>query len=310
MTENEETVGAPNRPHSKLSAFMKMSITVLSIVTVLAIALLFIGDFQGRSERVFSTLTLFAVFVVLTMIDTKREKGNDWYAPFALMANTYLLGLLLIVIWVTPYTSFSLSFTIFWQSVYVIVLTRLLVLCVEFLFRRARHAESALAQTAQITAVLSSLSLVLFTAPLAFDAFRVWVPELYWKFAVATLILAGLGIAVTLLLTWYFKSQERAAAAEQTLQQAPHYPMSQPPYAPSQHLQVPAAYQGQPAAQQLPPAQQPQPAQQQPQPQPQQPAPATNTEGQPLLPWPTFADGTPFPMKADGQPDFSVLNRD
>ena len=30
---------------------------------------------------------------------------------------------------------------------------------------------------------------------------------------------------------------------------------------------------------------------------------------QPLLPWPTYPDGRPLPVGANGQPDFSVLGR-
>jgi len=254
-----------------LSTFMKVSIGVLSVVTVLSISLLFIGDFEGRFERVFSTLALFTVFVLLTMFDTRREKRNDWYASIALIANTYILGLLLIVIWVTPYDPFALQFIIMWQSVYVIVVTRIVVWCLELLFRRSETGQAALHTWSQVTGVLALLTLVLFTAPLAIEAFQINVPDLYWKFAVASLILTGLGIAVTLLLSWYFRSQEK--------QNAPA-PVSAPVPAPAP---APA-----PVPAPLPPAVQPQ---------------------QELLPWPTFADGTPLPMKADGQPDFSVLQQ-
>ena len=268
---------------------MKVSITILAVVTVLSISLLFIGDFAGRFERVFSTLALFAVFVLLTMFDTRRSRKDDWYAPLALIANTYILGLLLIVIWVTPYDPFTLQFEIFWQSLYVIVLTRVVVWGIELLFRRGDGKYPALTGWSQATGVLCLLTLVMFTAPLGFTAFGMYVPELYWKFAVAALILAGLGIAVTLLLSWYFRSQtkqaqrERAALAPQAID----------------HQQV--ASQPAPASR---PASHPAPATAQQSATAQQPAPAPQQE---LLPWPTFADGTPLPMKRDGQPDFSVL---
>lgn len=261
----------PSSPEGSLSTFMKVSIGVLSVVTVLSISLLFIGDFEGRFERVFSTLALFTVFVLLTMFDTRREKRGDWYASIALIANTYILGLLLIVIWVTPYDPFTLQFTIMWQSVYVIVVTRIVVWCLELLFRRSETGQAALSTWSQVTGVLALLTLVLFTAPLAIEAFQINVPDLYWKFSVASLILTGLGIAVTLLLSWYFRSQEKQNAPAP----AP-VPTAAPVAAP-----VPA-----PAPVSAPPAPQ-----------------------QELLPWPTFADGTPLPMKADGQPDFSVLQQ-
>lgn len=234
---------------------------MLSVIALFAIALLFIGDFEGRFERVFSTLGLFALFVLFTMLDTRRERDNSWYAPFAIMTNTYMLALLLIIIWITPYYFFNLMFAIFWQAVYVIVLTRMLLLCNDFLLRRALSTSPALHQWSQVAAVLSALAVVVFTVPLAFNAFEFSVPDLYWKFAVATLILAGLSIAVTLLLNSYVSSQQRQAAMRQA---QPQYPAQQ---------------------------------QQQQQPQPE------------LLPWPTFADGSPYPMGADGQPDFAAAER-
>lgn len=260
MSEIEESDAAQTSGHATLSTFMKVSIGILSVVTVLSISLLFIGDFEGRFERVFSTLALFAVFVLLTMFDTRWERKEDWYAPVALVANTYILGLLLIVIWVTPYDQFALQAAITWQSVYVVVVTRLVVWGIGFLFRKGEGAYQSLARWSQTTGILLLLTLVLFTAPLGFTAFRVYVPEMYWKFAVAALILSGLGIAVTLLLSWYFRAQDRQR----------------------RKVATPAAT---PVTAQAPQASQPA-----------------------LLPWPTFADGAPLPMKADGQPDFSALS--
>lgn len=283
MTENQHTeVTAPHEPasdQSKLSLFMKVSISILSVVTVLSISLLFIGDFAGRFERVFSTLALFAVFVLLTMFDTRRAKKADWYAPLALIANTYILGLLLIVIWVTPYDPYTLQFIIFWQSLYVIILTRLVVWGLEHLFRIGEGKYYSLSRWSQVTGILCMLTLIMFTAPLGFTAFGVDVPELYWKFAVAALILAGLGIAVTLLLSWYFRSQERQETREQR-QNAVVSGLA-PATQPTGATQAPAGQGAAPAPHQAP--------------------------QQELLPWPTFADGTPLPMRADGQPDFSVL---
>ena len=268
MSEIQETEVDTAEDHAKLSTFMKVSIAILSVVTVLSISLLFIGDFEGRFERVFSTLTLFAIFVLLTMFDTRRDRRDDWYAPLALVANTYILGLLLIVIWVTPYDPFTLQMSITWQSIYVIVVTRVVVWGIEQLFRRGEGAYTSLARWSQVTGILVLLTLVLFTAPLGFTAFLVDVPEMYWRFAVAALILAGLGIAVTLLLSWYFRSQEKQ------LRKAAEPVVAAPAATATAHATA----------------------------QPVAPEPE-------LLPWPTFADGSPLPMQADGQPDFSAVTQ-
>lgn len=320
----------------KMSTFLKVSIVLLIGLTLASISLLFIGDFEGRFERVFSTFALFAVFVVLTAIDTNRETKNEWYAPVALIANTYILGLLLIVIWMTPYSSFSLMFEIFWKSVFVIVATRLVIVCCEVLLRAGESTGGVAVPFAFVTSVLAVLSGILFTAPVGIDAFNLSVPDLYWRIATSVLILTALGLSVTLLLRWAGKSEERAARREtQKAAEASAvnehaagqpYTASQPytaggqPYTAGQpygagNQGYPGAVSGVgapqfPSAQQFPPAQQHLPSSQQPTQTPQAPqatqAPVQQPDESGLLPWPTFADGRPLPAGADGQPDFTV----
>lgn len=280
----------PEPPASpRLSTFMKVSIAILTVVTLASIALLFVGDFEGKFERVFSTIALFAVFVLLTAFDTRRERRNEWYAPVALIANTYILGLLLIVIWVTRFDPFGLQWTILWKSLFVIVTTRCVMLGVELLLRLAEGRPSALGRWAQVTSLLGVLSLIMFTAPVGIEAFAVRVPDLYWKFAVATLILTALGLAITLLLRWYYQPTRTAKVVSgpdgyHTFVHGAAHPLPE-----------------QPLAQQAPQPQ-PTPAQQPVESFPQQPQPPQ----QALLPWPTYPDGTPFPVGADGQPDFAA----
>lgn len=272
-----------------LTTFMKVSIGILTVVTLASITLLFIGDFEGKFERVFSTITLFAVFVLLTAFDTRRERKNEWYAPVALIANSYILGLLLIVIWITPYDPFSLQWTILWKSAFVIVTTRLVTFGMELLLKIGEGRPGALGRWGQLTSILGILSLIMFTAPVGIEAFSVIVPDVYWKIAVATLILTALGLAITLLLNWYYRADEKPTRAQVAA--------AQPQQAYPAHMQAQQQQQQQPA-----PA--PVHAQQQ-----AQAAPVADHQQQPLLPWPTFADGSPLPMGADGQPDFSVLQQ-
>lgn len=288
----------PAKDGKGLSTFLKVSIILLIGLTVASISLLFIGDFEGRFERVFSTFVLFAVFVVLTAIDTSRERKNDWYAPVALIANTYILGLLLIVIWMTPYDSFSLMFEIFWKSLLVVVVTRLVIICCEVLLRAGESSGGATAKFAFVTSVLAVLSGILFTAPVGVSAFNLTIPDLYWKIATAVLILTALGLSVTLLLRWAGKSDERAA--QRAAQRAAEAHAAPAPYVggyPNQYPGTDYSQLGAPVQQQMV---SPQPVQ------PQAPAaPAAQNDGD-LLPWPTFADGRPIPAGPDGQPDFSV----
>lgn len=281
---------AAEAPSKKLSTFLKVSIALLIGLTLASISLVFIGDFEGKFERVFSTFVLFAVFVTFTAIDTSRERKSDWYAPVALIANTYILGLLLIVIWMTPYNSFSLLFDIFWKSVLVVVVTRLVILFCELLLLAGEKSGEAAARFAFVTSVLAVLSGILFTAPVGIEAFNLFIPDLYWKIATAVLILTALGLSITLLLGWAHRSDSRAerrAAAKSTLAQRPQSYVAENPYGVAHQPASPA----------------PQPTVQSAQQRPAQPVQQAESE---LLPWPLFADGTPIPARPDGQPDFSV----
>lgn len=260
----------------RLSTFLKVSIALLAGLTIASISLLFIGDFEGKFERVFSTFALFAVFVLFTALDTRRGQKSEWYAPVALIANAYILGLLLIVIWMTPYSSFGLMFEIFWKSVFVIVVTRLVIVCCQLLLRAGNKLPEVVTRFAFVTCVLAVLAGILFTAPVGVEAFDLVIPDMYWKIATALLILTALGLSITLLLRWSYGAQDREAARA------------------ARNAQLPQGYPAPGVAQQ--------PAQQS----ATQPAPQPAPQGAPLLPWPTFADGRPLPARPDGQPDFSV----
>lgn len=256
----------------KLSTFLKVSIVLLAGLTVASISLLFIGDFDGKFPRVFSTFALFAVFVVLTALDTKFGQKSEWYGPVALIANAYILGLLLIVIWMTPYQPFGLVFIIFWKSIFVIVATRAVILCCQLLLRGDERRPEVVTRFAFITSMLAVLCGILFTAPVGIEAFELRIPDLYWKIAVAILILAALALSITLLLRWNYGStvrEAKRAAGVGVGAPGAAAPVAAPAVA------VPVV--------------------------------GVAPNGAPLLPWPTFADGRPLPAGPDGQPDFSVL---
>ena len=298
----------------RLSPFLKVSIILLAALTIASISLLFLGDFEGRFERVFSTFALFTVFVLFTAFDTSRERKSEWYAPVALIANTYILGLLLIVIWMTSYDPFTLGFEILWKSIVVIAVTRLVILCCQILLSLGAHYPPVVPRFGFITSILAVLSGIMFTAPVGIESFDLTVPDLYWKIATATLILTALGLAITLLLRWTYGADRRAAArAERDAMAANRFPQvpGQAPQAPGQPYRGgqpygsgapsgPAQPQSQPSTPGHPPVPPRVPSSGQVPPQ---------QGGQQLLPWPTFPDGRPLPMRPDGQPDFSVLRQ-
>ncbi|MFC4222577.1 hypothetical protein [Lysinibacter cavernae] len=203
-----------------LTTFLKVSIVLLVIVSVASIALLFVGDFDGRFVRVFSTLGLFAAFTLFTALDTRIGKNSEWYAPLALIGNTYMLGLSLIIIWITKNDEYLLFVGILWYCVVVIGVTRLVIFAADWLLRLTAGSSSVLTRFAFTTGVLSILSGIMFTAPLGIQAFDVEVSELYWRIAVAVLILTGLFFAITMLLQWYFNADVRAEKRAAQQQQA------------------------------------------------------------------------------------------
>lgn len=271
----------------KLSTFLKISIILLAGLTVASISLLFIGTFEGRFERVFSTFALFAVFVLLTAFDTRRGQKSEWYSPVALIANAYILALLLLVIWMTRYDPYSLMWEIFWKSVYVILVIRLVILCCQLLLRAGDRLPPAVTRFAFVTSVLAVLSGILFTAPAGIAAFDLSVPELYWKIATALLILTALALSITLLLRWAYGSDAREAARASRVSAVPPAPYRPGELPSASAPEASAATSAGHAA---------------------TGAPSGAVPGQrPLLPWPTFPDGRPLPVGPDGQPDFSAL---
>lgn len=265
----------PAAARPRLSTFLKVSIALLAALSVAAIALVFVGDFAGKVERITATFMIFAVFVGLTAADTSRGQRNTWYAPVALIANSYILGLLLIVTWMSE-GGYFLGMGIFWKAVLVIAVTRAVVACCQLLLSMGEGRPETLARFAFVTSVLAVVSGILFTAPLAIEVFSVSIPELYWKIAVAALLLTGLGLAITLLVRWSYGASEREVRRTERVAAQQAYAAQR---ARAEQPVAPIAPSG---------------------PRPQAPA------GAPLLPWPTFADGRPIPARADGQPDFSV----
>lgn len=283
------------RDPRKLSLFLKISIVLLAALSVASITLLFIGSFEGNFVRIFSTFVIFTVFVLLTALDTHLDRRSSWYAPVALIGNSYILAIVLIVTWMSPYEPFFLGWEIFWKGFFVIVVTRVVILCCQLLIGVGDRYPAALGAFAFITSILAVISGILFTAPVAIEVFEVKIPELYWRFAVAGLLLTALALAITLLLRWSYGAPDREAARQ--AREAARVQYRQEAYVSTVSTQMVAMPVVQPAQQPVMTAQPvPMPASVQ-----QQPA----VEAQ-RLPWPTFADGRPLPVGPDGQPDFSV----
>ena len=99
----------------------------------------------------------------------------------------------------TP-SGWSLVWDIFWKSIVVILATRAVGGCSQLLLNRAENRPKPLGVFELITSLLATLTGILFTAPIAIEVFDVEVPELYWRCAVAALLLTALGLSISLLL--------------------------------------------------------------------------------------------------------------
>lgn len=309
--QQQYPAAAPEEQATKLSLFLKISIVLLAAVSLAAIALLFIGDFDGKFVRIFSTFIIFAVFVLLTALDTRLDQRSNWYAPVALIANTYILALVLIVTWMTDYEPFFLGWDIFWKALIVIIVTRVVILCCQLLLGMGEQRSPSLNIFAFVTSILAVVSGILFTAPAAIETFDITIPELYWRIAVAVLLLTALGLSITLLLNWSYGAADREAA--RTAREAEMAYLRAQQGMPSYVAAPPAGYGPPHAGSMLPQPMQPMQPMQPPVPQQAVPQPPVPQQAVPqpneLLPWPTFADGTPLPAGPDGQPDFSALER-
>lgn len=280
---NEPQPTAPTTPR-QLSTFVKLSIVLLAGLSIAAISLLFIGDFEGRGERVFATFFAFAIFVLLTAFDTRRQARGDWYSPVALIANSYILGLLLIIIWLTP-ASWALTFSIFTNTVIVVFVTRAVVFLAQLLAKMSAGRPKALRVFSLTTSLLATLTGILFTAPLAIELFNVRILELYWRIAVASLMLTALALSIALLLRWaYGKDPAGSQAAA-----APVAPTGAAVVTPVTGSVATTSETGSVAKTS------------------ETGSASTAAKQQELLPWPTFEDGSPLPIGPDGQPDFSAL---
>ena len=287
---------------------------LLAVVTVITVVLIFIGDFESQAPRVVWTVVVFLAFTALLALDLVLSRRSATPLVIGVVANTYLLAVLMIAIWVrgTAGTAGDLSGTggdafpepdygagwLFAELLGIVLLTLLVVRAAAAgawgLISIGKRSATQFGRVLGLVAAgLLGLVGVLLTLHFAIDAFGIDVGEWYWRSTVAAIVVTALASSVTVLLFWNRRNldwQEAEARGE--------------------HVR-PAPVAQAPSQQQAWPQQQAAPLQQQAWPQqgwPQQAATAAQPTAQPgaggLLPWPTHPDGTPYPMGPDGQPVF------
>lgn len=208
----------PAAPPRRFSPFLLLSMGLLVLVALATIALLFVGDFSGRYPRVVSTLVVFVLFTVLTGFDTRQSlSGKKYYTPIALVTNVYTLALSLVVIWVRaasvanrPYDAWIFFWTFVGATGLIFGVCRAALFGASLLLRAQQYRERLLSTASLTASCLVGLCAVLFTIPLGFWAFGRRTPDLYWRLAVAVLIITAVAVAISSLLHWTVRGQERA----------------------------------------------------------------------------------------------------
>lgn len=270
-----------------------VGICLLAIVTVITVVLIFVGDFESQASRVVWTVVVFLAFTALLALDLVLARRSATPLIIGVAANVYLLAVLMIAIWVKGAAGVDRDAWeddfLFAELFGVVLLTILVVRAAAAgawgLIRLGDRGRASMARVIGLVAAgLLGLVGVLLTLHFAIDAFGVDVGEWYWRATVAAIVVTALAASITVLLYWnrrnidWQEAEARGEHARPVLPGGQQWPAQQP------------AWTGQPM-----------PMPQQPMQQKMQPAPVPHGG---LLPWPTYADGTPLPMGPDGQPVF------
>lgn len=290
----------PSPPKTKsLTTLMIANISILAIVGVASILVMLFGNFDGKGIRVASTFLVFGAFTAFTALDASDKKPS-WHLPIGQVGNIYMLALSLVQIWATlsVYRRYDGGLSILGNVVMIIFVVKLGTVIVQKITDLVFHHEKILSSAAIVSALSFAAATVLYTLPSGVG----WIEGFtfgdgYWRFSTAVLLLAGLSLAITVLLGWFygvFAKKARPAAPAVIQHNAPH--MAPP---------VPSA---QPVVQHTVPANNPVPSG-------TSTVPASLPADVPefavpvraTLSWPVFPSGLPLPAKPNGRPDFGAL---
>jgi hypothetical protein len=293
-----ERPGGPTGPRRifGIQPVLFVGICLLAIVTIITVVLIFVGDFESQASRVVWTVVVFLAFTGLLALDLVLARRSATPLVIGVAANIYLLAVLMISIWMRGAGDADDRWVdgwLFGELLGIVLLTVLVVRAAAaaawglIVMGDRGHAKMARI-IGLIAAALVGVVAVLLTLHFAIDAFGFEVDEWYWRSTVAAIVVTALASSVTVLLFWNRRNidwQEAEARGE-------HARPARRPAPRVQQAPAPAPWQAPPPA--PAPWQAPPPA--------PQPAPQPDANG--LLPWPTYPDGTPYPVGRDGQPVF------
>ncbi|WP_430591786.1 hypothetical protein [Humidisolicoccus flavus] len=310
-----------NRKIAGISPVLFAAIILLGILAIMTIALIFVGEFEGKVSRVIATVIVFGAFTGLLALDMALSRKSVIPLIIGVVANLYFLAVLMIVIWITP-TSWDSPFVFFGSIIWVIGTVRILALVAWWLaLVGERSSTSMLRILGRITAALFGLIGVALTLPAVMAAFETEPAQLYWQFTIAAIVVTALAVSVVVLLVWNERNDRISAAEKRAREQGllPQQQRSSVPFPGGEHGVVPNPAgswpnpqygSGQPNPGQYNPGQYPQGGFQgqqaasgfggQGQARPGQPGPGGYTAQS----WPRYPNGEPLPANPDGSPKF------
>lgn len=189
----------------KLSKFLVVNIYILIVMGLGSGLLLLFGEFEGKFVRVFSTLFLFIVFTAFVARDTNSNKPY-WGVPISLAGNIYLLASSLLLIWGTLGNVAYGSYSILPKLLVLIITIKLATYIVQKASYLAFADQPQLSLAGKLTAGALALTALLYTLPVALDNIFNF-GDIYWKLAVFSIIVSGLGVSIASLLFWNFRER-------------------------------------------------------------------------------------------------------
>lgn len=245
MTDAAPPIHQPAAPLARpprrvlgIQPVLLVGMVLLVLVTLLTIVLVFVGDIETQAARVVWTVVALVGFTALLALDLALSRRSSVPLVIGVAANVYLLAILMLATWVDarsavveptdPYGyeyDYEPPLGIALLGVYLLafVVVRTAAAGAWALVALGRRGELPVARAiGLVAAALLGLAAVLLTLHLAIDAFGVEVGDLYWRLAVAVVVLAALAACITALLYWNRRHLEpRAPLVPRSQQAAP-----------------------------------------------------------------------------------------
>ncbi|SDH51769.1 hypothetical protein [Agrococcus jejuensis] len=284
-----------------------VGMVLLVLVTLLTIVLVFVGDIGTQAPRVVWTVIAFVAFTGLLALDLSLSRRSSVPLVIGVCANVYLLAVLMLATWVQPIVVTPpdvicdpidgcdyadpyrygppLGIALLGVFLLAFFVVRAAAAGAWALVALGRRGAIALARVmGVVAAALLGLAAVLLTLHLAITPFGVRIGDLYWRFAVAAVVLAALAACITTLLYWNRRQLDAPPPAPAPAPAAPQPALGEP-------VQPAQAWMPHPGAV-PPPGYQPWPG---------QPMPPQQWQGQPMPGQPMPGQPWPYAWPTDQQ---------